>query len=119
MDDWGFPRDGGRRFHQGNDMFAPRGTTIYAPAAGTIVYSSNHLGGSSFNITTTSGWNFYGAHLSAPIGGNRHVRAGEPIARVGDSGDALGGPTHLYFQFEHVNGRPMNPYQSLVAACRS
>ncbi len=117
MNDWGFPRDGGTRFHEGNDLFAPKGTTIYAPAAGTIVYSSNNLGGSSFNLITTTGWNLYGAHLSAAIGTNRRVKAGEPIGRVGNTGDAAGGPTHLHFQLRRVNGKPINPYPSLVAAC--
>ena len=27
MNDWGFPRSGGR-FHEGNDLFAPRGTPV-------------------------------------------------------------------------------------------
>ncbi|MFI5044326.1 MAG: LysM peptidoglycan-binding domain-containing protein [Acidimicrobiales bacterium] len=118
MNDWGFPRDGGTRFHQGNDLFAPKGTTIYAPATGTIAYSSNTLGGSSFNLVTASGWELYGAHLSATIGTNRYVRAGEPIGRVGNTGDAAGGPSHLHLGLRRVNGAPTNPYPSLVAACR-
>jgi len=118
MNDWGFPRDGGTRSHQGNDLFAPKGTTIYAPATGTIVYSSNTLGGSSFNLVTASGWELYGAHLSATIGTNRYVRAGEPIGLVGNTGGAAGGPTHVHIGLRRVNGAPMNPYPSLVAACR-
>jgi murein DD-endopeptidase MepM/ murein hydrolase activator NlpD len=117
MNDWGFPRDGGTRFHEGNDLFAPKGTTIYAPASGTIVYSRNGLGGSSFNIVTSTGWNIYGAHMSATIGSNRHVTVGEPIGRVGNTGDAAGGPTHLHVQLRRVNGKPINPYPSLLAAC--
>ncbi|MGH8927824.1 MAG: LysM peptidoglycan-binding domain-containing protein, partial [Acidimicrobiia bacterium] len=34
FNDWGFPRSGGR-FHEGNDLFAPRGTPVVAPVTGT------------------------------------------------------------------------------------
>ena len=35
MNDWGFPRSGGR-FHEGNDLFAPRGTPAVATVSGTV-----------------------------------------------------------------------------------
>ena len=93
MNDWGFPRDGGTRFHQGNDLFAPKGTTIYAPATGTIVYSSNTLGGSSFNLVTATGWELYGARL---VGDDRHepLRAGRGADRAGREHGRRRGRTH-------------------------
>lgn len=118
MNDWGFPRDDGGRFHQGTDMFAPRGRVVVAPAAGTVVFGSNKLGGTTFNLTTSSGWVIYGAHLSATIGSSRTVKAGQPIARVGSSGDAAGGDTHLHVGLRRVGGSPINPYPSMVRACR-
>ncbi len=118
MNDWGFPRDGGTRFHQGTDMFAPKGTTIVAPSSGTVVFGTDNLGGTVFNLTTDDGWSIYGAHLSATIGSSRHVRAGDAIARVGNSGDAAGGDTHLHIGVRRVGGRPMNPYPFVLAACR-
>ena len=117
MNDWGFPRDGGSRFHQGTDMFAPKGTTVRAPASGTVVYGSNHLGGRTFNLTTSDGWVFYGAHLSATIGSDRNVTKGEAIAKVGNSGDASGGATHLHVGLKRAGGRARNPYPFLLAAC--
>src|SRR5690606_8534364 len=33
---FGFPRGGGSRQHQGNDIFAPRGTELYAVERGVI-----------------------------------------------------------------------------------
>jgi murein DD-endopeptidase MepM/ murein hydrolase activator NlpD len=118
MNDWGFPRDGGTRFHEGTDLFAPKGTTIVAPMSGTIVYGSNNLGGSTFTIRTADGWEIYGAHISAAIGSSRTVRQGEPIARVGNSGDATGGDYHLHLGVKRIGGRPRNPYPSVLAACR-
>lgn len=117
MNDWGFPRDDGGRFHEGTDMFARRGATVYAPASGTVLFGSNHLGGTTFNLTTSSGWVIYGAHLSATIGSSRHVRAGEPIARVGSSGNAAGGDAHLHVGLRRWGSRSINPYPSMRAAC--
>ena len=118
MNDWGFPRDEGTRFHEGTDMFAPTGTTIVAPAGGTVVYGTNPLGGHTFTLTTSSGWVFYGADTSKAIGSSRQVGTGEAIARVGSSGNAAGGDTHLHLGIKRSGGSPINPYPSLRAACR-
>lgn len=115
MNDWGFPR-GSSRFHEGTDLFAPDGTTIVAPVTGQLTYSRGGRGGLTFTIVTPSGWVAYGAHMSATIGDARWVAAGEPVGRVGDSGNARGGDPHLHLQLDRGAG-PVNPYPSLVAAC--
>jgi LysM repeat protein len=117
MNDWGFPR-GGSRFHEGTDLFASTGTTIVAPASGTIRYGSNTLGGTTFTLTTSDGWVFYGAHLHAAIGSSRTVQAGSPVATVGASGNAAGGDPHLHLGVRPAGGAPINPYPALAAACR-
>jgi LysM repeat protein len=117
MNDWGFPRDGGDRFHEGTDMFAPKGTTIVAPASGSLVFGKNKLGGTTFTITTPSGWVIYGAHMSATIGSSRVVKAGEAIGRVGNTGNAAGGDTHLHLSLKRLGGTAINAYPSLHAAC--
>lgn len=116
VNDWGFPRGGGR-FHEGTDVFAARGTTIVAPLSGTLSFSSNKLGGTTFTITSPSGWVAYGSHLGGTIGSSRQVKAGSPIATVGDSGNAKGGPPHLHLGLKPSGGRAINPYPSLSAAC--
>jgi LysM repeat protein len=117
MNDWGFPR-GGERFHEGTDLFAPTGTTIVAPASGTISYGSNKLGGTTFTLTTADGWVFYGAHLAKAIGSARTVAAGSPIATVGTSGNAAGGDPHLHLGIRPAGGAAVNPYPALASACR-
>lgn len=117
MNDWGFPRDGGGRFHEGTDMFARKGATIVAPAAGTLVFSKGGRGGNTFIIQTASGWEIYGAHMNSTIGSSRSVKAGEAIGTVGNTGNAAGGDTHLHMGLKRIGGRAMNPYPSVRSAC--
>lgn len=116
MNDWGFPR-GGSRFHEGTDLFAGTGTTIYAPASGVVSFGSNNLGGTTFSLSTNDGWVIYGAHLDDTIGSSGSVSAGTPIGTVGASGNAAGGDPHLHLGVKPAGGRAINPYPSLRAAC--
>ena len=116
MNDWGFPR-GSDRFHEGTDLFASSGTTIVAPASGTVSFGSNDLGGTTFTLSTDSGWVFYGAHLDSTIGSSGRVSAGSPIGTVGDSGNAAGGDPHLHLALKPAGGHAVNPYPSIAAAC--
>lgn len=116
MNDWGFPR-GSSRFHEGTDLFAPSGTTIVAPASGTVSFGSNNLGGTTFTLSTDSGWVFYGAHLDGTIGSSGRVSAGTPIGTVGDSGNAAGGDPHLHLGMKPAGGQSINPYPVIAEAC--
>jgi murein DD-endopeptidase MepM/ murein hydrolase activator NlpD len=116
MNDWGFPR-GSARFHEGTDLFASTGTTIVAPASGVVSFGSNGLGGTTFTLSTNSGWVIYGAHLDSTIGSSGSVSAGTPIGTVGDSGNAAGGDPHLHLGIKPAGGQAINPYPSLRAAC--
>ena len=116
MNDWGFPR-GSARFHEGTDLFASEGTTIVAPVSGVVTFGSDHLGGTTFSLSTPDGWVVYGAHLASTIGDGGQVAAGTPIATVGSSGNADGGDPHLHMGLKPAGGRPANPYPSVLAAC--
>ena len=116
MNDWGFPR-GSTRFHEGTDLFAGTGTTIYAPASGVVSFGSNNLGGTTFSLSTNSGWVIYGAHLADTIGSSGQVSAGTPIGVVGATGNAAGGDPHLHLGIKPAGGSAINPYPSLHAAC--
>ncbi|MEJ7845151.1 MAG: LysM peptidoglycan-binding domain-containing M23 family metallopeptidase [Acidimicrobiales bacterium] len=115
VNDWGFPRSGGRA-HQGNDLFAPRGTAIAAPVAGTVSDATGSMGGNQFRLTGDDGTTYSGSHLDA-FGTQGRVSAGTTVGYVGNTGNARGGPTHLHFEIHPGGGRAVNPFQVLRAAC--
>ena len=89
-------------WHHGDDIFAPLGAPILACSDG-IVFSVgwNDIGGNRLWLRDAQGNEFYYAHLSAfsPLARNGvHVKAGEVLGFVGNTGDASGTPTHLHFE---------------------
>jgi peptidoglycan LD-endopeptidase LytH len=117
-DTWGAARSGGRS-HQGTDMMAASGTPAVAPTNGDMVHQSSGLGGTTYYVYGDNGHTYYGAHLSAYEGGERHVQAGETIGYVGSSGNASASAPHLHFEFHPNGGSAVNPYDLLDRACPS
>ena len=117
-DDFGVPRPGGRR-HQGIDMLAPLGTPIYAAQTGRFEENYNDLGGMSALVNGDGGDYTYYAHMSSYAGvpNGAHVSAGTMIGHVGNSGDAIGGPYHLHFEYHPGGGAAVDPYRLLKAVC--
>lgn len=113
IDDFGFPRVG--HSHQGNDIFAPYGTPIRAPFAGTASQTSNGLGGLAVKVYGSQGY-VYNAHLSR-VGMTGSVSAGTIIGYVGTSGNARGTPPHNHFEWHPGNGGAVNPFPYLNAVC--
>ena len=100
-DDFGAARaDTG--WHHGNDIFAPLGAPVLAVTDGTLFLAGwNTIGGNRVWLRDLQGNEFYYAHLSAfsPLARNgAHVKAGDVIGFVGNTGDAAGTPTHLHFE---------------------
>ncbi|MEL7207691.1 MAG: M23 family metallopeptidase [Actinomycetota bacterium] len=116
IDSWGFPRAGGRS-HEGADIFAPRGTPLFAVEDGVLVRVGNdRLGGTKLWLVGESGTHYYYAHLERYAVGVRdgaRVEAGNVIGFVGDTGDAKGTPPHLHFQLHPGGGDPVNPFPLL------
>lgn len=114
---FGFPRGGGSRQHQGNDIFAPRGTELYAVERGVITnMGTGSLGGIKLWLIGESGTSYYYAHLSAYADGVRNglvVEAGDVIGYVGDTGNAVGTPPHLHFEIHPAGGAAVDPYPLL------
>ena len=112
FNDWGFPRSGGR-FHEGNDLFASRGTAVLAPVAGTILFQQGPIGGLQFRLYGDDGTTYIGSHLDTMSGTDGYVAAGSQIGTVGDTGNAIGSRPHLHFEMHPGDGSAVNPYPTL------
>ena len=115
--DFGDPRGGGTRIHEGQDFRAPKGTPIVSPtkaivrsvgtgpSAGKFVYTSNP-GGESFRYM----------HLNeiADISVGDRLDVGDYIGTVGDTGNAPDGVYHLHFETIDADRKPIDPYLRLA-----
>lgn len=91
----------GGRWHEGVDIFAPRGTPVRPAAAGVVWHTGNTgLGGLSVAIDGDDGMRYFYTHLDSIAAGIRdgqRVSLQQIIGRVGNTGNASGGPPHLHF----------------------
>lgn len=113
FNDWGFPRGGGIRYHEGNDLFVSRGTPVRAPVSGTVRHITGAIGGKQFSLDGADGIRYIGSHMDA-FGKEGKVNAGEVIGYVGNTGNAVGTSPHLHFGM-YYRGTPVNPYPTLVS----
>ena len=114
-DDYGEPRPQGWR-HQGNDMFAPRGTPVVAVVDGEVLHRSVSVGGRSFFLHGVDGNIYFGTHMDGYEGPDGFVKAGTVIGYVGDDGDARGTGTHLHFEIRTPNGK-IDPFETISKYC--
>lgn len=114
FNDWGFPRAGGSRHHEGNDLFVPMNTEIRAPVSGVVEVVTGTIGGKQFNLIGDDGIEYLGSHMNE-FGKTGRVRAGDVIGYVGTSGNAAGTSPHVHFGMYLKNGAAINPYPSLIA----
>jgi peptidoglycan LD-endopeptidase LytH len=110
-DTWHAPR-GTNRQHEGQDIFAPKGTPIYSATSGYIYnIGENNLGGNTVSVIGAGGVVYYYAHLDsyAP-----NIFRGDPVTTrtvlgyVGTTGNASGTPPHLHFGVYSTSGA-INP----------
>jgi len=96
---WHAPR--GERQHEGQDIFASRGTPILSATSGYVVkIGEDNLGGHTVSVIGDGGRKYYYAHLDsyAP-----NLEVGDYVTRttvlgyVGSTGNADGTPPHLHF----------------------
>ena len=113
---FGDPRGAGR-IHEGVDIAAARGTPVVANVSGVLEQHPNPYGGLAYFLHGDDGDTYYGAHLDSYVGPPRRVAKGEAIGRVGSSGNADGGITHLHFERHPKGGPAANPGSILVRTC--
>lgn len=99
-DTYGAPR-GADRTHQGQDIFAPRNTPVYAATNGYVWrVGENKLGGNTVWTIGAGGRVYYYAHLESYA---ENLKVGDAVTTdtiigyVGTSGNAQGTPPHLHF----------------------
>ena len=113
---WQAPR-GTDRLHQGQDIFAPRGTPILAATEGYIMnIGENSLGGQTVSVVGAGGRVYYYAHLDsyAPqIAEGDYVTTRSVLGYVGTTGNAAGTPPHLHFGV-YAPGGAINPLPLLT-----
>ena len=115
VNDWGFPRSGGR-FHEGNDLFAARGTPALAVVSGNAVQRVGALGGNQVKLLGDDGAVYHYTHLDR-FGQGGRVGKGTVIGYVGTTGNAAGGPPHIHFEVLPGGGAAVNPFPLVDAAC--
>lgn len=134
-DDYGDPRPQGR--HEGIDIVAPKRAVVVAAEAGTIKFwttSKNagcmlylngeskttylyvHLNNDLTQANDNTGKCVPGVAYARGLKSGDQVTAGEPIAFLGDSGDADGITPHLHFEVHPAGGEVANPYTHLKRA---
>lgn len=108
---WGDIRDGGKRDHEGIDIFADRGTPVIAPTDGNIGYSGEKgLGGKQVWLRDPKRkQSLYYAHLDSIIPGLSRVKTGDTLGFVGNTGNARTTPPHLHFGIYRRNTGAIDP----------
>jgi Peptidase family M23 len=131
IDDFGAPRPGGS--HQGNDIMSVRHQPAIAFEAGWV-HKMPGSGGCMLELQGNSGMVYWYIHLNNDLGPTndnkagcskayapglkegQHVRRGQLVGFVGDSGDANGIQPHLHFEVHKPSGQRLNPFTYLNKA---
>ncbi len=108
------PFTGRNAFHSGLDFAAPKGTTIAAPAAGTVVRSGKQRAyGNLVEIDHGMGITTLYAHLrETSVSEDEKVESGDIIGIIGSTGRSTG--RHLHFEVR-IDGKPVDPAKFLGA----
>jgi murein DD-endopeptidase MepM/ murein hydrolase activator NlpD len=101
-----------KKFHNGIDLVAPKGTWILAPADGVVLKASaNYEGGDNYGIVIVLQHNdtytSFFSHLdSVAVKPGQKVRAGARLGTMGSTGVVTA--PHLHFEIWE-NGKPVDP----------
>jgi hypothetical protein len=113
---FGDPRDGGSRSHEGLDILAPLGTPIISPTVAVVTGRGTWTGAGKYIQTANPGdERFVYMHLDAfaDIREGDELQVGDLIGYVGDTGNARGGPAHLHLEIREGR-RATDPYPRIT-----
>lgn len=102
------PISGERHFHDGIDLAAPLGTSVYSCKSGVVMEVGYNDVYGNYVLASHDGkaQSFY-AHLSKVfVKQGQKVSSGDTIGEVGTTGDSTG--PHLHFEV-HVGGKSIDP----------
>ena len=107
------PFTGHKQFHEGLDIANRVGTPVIAPANGLVVFTGRKGGfGNLIIISHGHGITTRYGHLSkilVKVG--QHVKRGEKIGEIGNTGRSTG--PHLHYEVR-LNGVPVNPRRYIL-----
>jgi murein DD-endopeptidase MepM/ murein hydrolase activator NlpD len=129
VDTFNASRSGGRS-HNALDIMAPRGSLVVSATDGVVEQlHQSRLGGTTAYVRSTDGnWVYYYAHLESYAPGleaGQRLRQGDPIGRVGSTGNADPRWPHLHFAMYRMaagqrwyQGTAIDPYPLLAGNAR-
>lgn len=129
VDTFNAARSGGRS-HNALDIMAPRGSLVVSATDGVVErLHQSSLGGTTAYVRSTDGnWVYYYAHLDSYAPGleaGQRLRQGDPIGRVGSTGNANAAYPHLHFAVYRMaagqrwyQGTAIDPYPLLAGNAR-
>ncbi|MCP4680706.1 MAG: M23 family metallopeptidase [Desulfobacterales bacterium] len=107
------PFTGEKEFHRGIDIAARAGTSVLASADGIVSYTGWN-GGLGRTLTIKHGYGLmtrYGHLKKFLVKKGQHVKRGETIALVGNSGKSTG--PHVHYEV-HLDKVPVNPTRYIL-----
>jgi len=116
VSNWNLPWGHGTR-HEGDDIFADRGSPVVSPVSGVLRQVRGKIAGNAFYLAGDDGATYYFAHLDKYLHGPGRVDAGVVIGKVGKTGDAERTATHLHFEIHTGNGKSVDPFPTLSRWC--
>jgi murein DD-endopeptidase MepM/ murein hydrolase activator NlpD len=106
--DFGAPRDEGRRKHKGQDIMLARGKPLFAVTPGTVRWEENPSAGTIVYLEGDDGNRYSYFHLSKRAGSDgMRVEANQVIGFVGNTGGSSG--AHLHFEVRPGGGAQVDP----------
>jgi len=115
--DFGAPRGGGTRSHEGQDFVVPKGTPIVSPTEAIVLSKGTGRSAGKFVYTANPGGEtFRYMHLDeiADIDVGDELDIGDYIGTVGDTGNAPDGVYHLHFETRDDDNEATDPFERLT-----